>query len=379
MALLLWGCGSAVIAAPPESTHPAEPANIESTVFLIGDAGAPAPDEPVLKALKRQVLADTALRVIVFLGDNVYNRGMPDSSNLSARREAERRLQAQMAIGLDTRTPTYFVPGNHDWGYMGVDGWGSIRRQGAYVEQHGEQLVRLLPRNGCPGPEVVDVGRGTRLIMLDTQWFVHEYAKPVDSTSGCATWTAKMVAESLGRAVASLKDSVDTVVTRRAVILGHHPMDTSGEHGGYFTWVDQFFPLRRFARWLWIPLPGIGSQEAIARRGGQTNQDMAGPLYEGMRRALDEVFKDNPPLVFAGGHDHNLQVQRGVHVKWVLVSGAGIYGHLNPVGINTSTRYAAAKSGFMRLDVLRDGRVRLGVITVDAVGKDDEAFALYLE
>jgi hypothetical protein len=177
----------------------------------------------------------------------------------------------------------------------------------------------------------------------------------------------------------SLKHLADTLVNRNVIILGHHPLDTSGEHGGHFTLLDQIFPLRRFLSWLWIPLPGIGSQEAVARRTGQTNQDMAGPLYLRMRTALEAAFKDHPPLVFAGGHDHNLQVLRGTNVKWVLVSGAGIFGHLNPVGVSTSTRYAAEKSGFMRLDVLKDGRVRLGVITVDAAGEDTEAFAVILD
>lgn len=368
--LLFSGCGAAVIAAPSVPTHPVDPADIEITVFLIGDAGAPTPTEPVLQALKRNVAASTAARVIVFLGDNVYPRGMPVASSRD-RREAERRLQAQMDIGLETRTPTYFVPGNHDWGYMGPDGWAAIKRQGDYIAAHGGETVRLLPRNGCPGPEVVDVDRRIRLIMLDTQWWVHEFSKPADSTAHCATWTPTQVADSLAGAVAGTDLPV--------FVLGHHPLNTSGEHGGHFSWLDQVFPLRRLAKWLWIPLPGVGSYEMVARREGNTNQDVAGPLYRRMRTSLNEAFKGHPPMVFAGGHDHGLEVLRGTAVKWILVSGAGIFGHLSPIGWNANTRYAAAASGFMRLDMLLDGRVRLGVITVDAAGGSKESYALYLD
>lgn len=427
VALLMTGCGTGVIPAPVEPTQPADPADIETTIFLIGDAGAPAPAEPVLKALRLQAQAAPAQRVIVFLGDNIYPRGMPPTSD-PGRPEAERRLWTQMAIGLETQTPTYFVPGNHDWGYMGFDGWESIKRQGEYIRQNGRRVVQLLPANGCPGPEVVDVGRRVRLIMLDTQWFVHEFNKPADSTVGCATWTPQQVGDSISKAIASaqIRDSVqdeipavrdsvaeasdsvqkapgadqvskdsaaqnadiatdsvkqvaDTSSNREVIVLGHHPMDTSGEHGGHFTFIDQIFPLRRFISWLWIPLPGVGSAEAVARRSGNTNQDMTGPLYARLRRTLDEAFKDHPPLVFAGGHDHDLQVLRGITVKWILVSGAGIYGHLSPVGVSTNTRYSASASGFMRLDVLRDGKVRLGVITVDAAGGSKEAYALILD
>jgi hypothetical protein len=33
----------------------------------------------------------------------------------------------------------------------------------------------------------------------------------------------------------------------------------------------------------------------------------------------------------------------------------------------------------MRLDILRDGKVRLGVIAVNVLGETDEVFSMYLE
>jgi hypothetical protein len=310
---------------------------------------------------------------------------------------------------------------------MGPDGWNGIKRQGEFVEAHGRGLAHLLPRGGCPGPEVVDVGRHARLILLDTQWWVHEYQKPTDSTSHCPTYTEQQVIDSLEHALASaaprdsvkealpeVKDSLenaadaarkatpskserdsverakeiatdslanlaDTLVNRQVIVIGHHPLESGGQHGGYFGWKSQLFPLRRFASWLWIPLPGIGSIEPIARREGGTNQDLAGPLYARMRHRLEEAFKDHEPLAFAGGHDHDLQVLTGNHVHHVLVAGAGIFGHVEPVDFRPNTRFAAAVSGFMRLDFLLDGRVRLGVITVNARGEDTEAFAMFLK
>jgi hypothetical protein len=402
-AFLASGCGSAIIAAPTEPTGPADAADIETTLFLIGDAGTPRTPEPVFIALQHQVAATTGERVIVFLGDNIYYRGMPPATDAVGRSDAERKLRAQMAVGIETGTPTYFIPGNHDWDFMTRGGWAAIRRQGDYIAQNGRQLARMLPRNGCPGPEVVDVGRRVRLIMLDTQWWVHEYVKPADSTAGCATWTPKQVTDSLASAVASavVRDSMkelahdsakadsvvadslaavaDTLVNRIVFVLGHHPLETSGEHGGRFSWLDQIFPLRRFAKWLWIPLPGVGSYEAVARREGNTNQDVAGPLYRRMVAALNEAFKDHHPLVYAGGHDHGLEVLRGSNVNWVLVSGGGNFGHLDRVGYSVNTRYANSASGFMRLDILRDGRVRLGVFTVDVAGGSKESYAVYLD
>ena len=83
----------------------ASPAQLESTLFLIGDAGSPAENEPVFAALVKQVLATPGKRVIVFLGDNIYLKGMPDTGGIG-RKEAERRIDAQIKVALDTRTET---------------------------------------------------------------------------------------------------------------------------------------------------------------------------------------------------------------------------------------------------------------------------------
>jgi hypothetical protein len=407
-------------AGQPEATA------IESTVFLIGDAGNPAPEEPVLKALKRQVTEAPGEKVVVFLGDNVYPRGMP-VEGAPDRGEAERRLLGQIEVATETKVQTYFIAGNHDWGYMGPAGWDGIKRQSEFIEAHGGGFAHMRPQNGCPGPEVVDFGRQVRIILLDTQWWVHEFRKPQDSTSACATYTQTQVVDSLRKALQSaaredsakkalpeVKDSVaevadsakkaapaevvrdsidqakkaatdslaqarDTVTNRYVIVAGHHPIESGGQHGGYFGWQRHLFPLRRLASWLWIPLPGIGSIEPIARREGGTNQDLAGPMYAQMRREFDKVFSDYEPLVYAAGHDHDMQVLKGDHVGTVLVSGAGIYGHVSPVDYRPNTRFAAAASGYMRLDFLRDGKVRLGVITVNVLGETDEAFSMYLE
>ena len=420
------GCGGGLLPPSAEPVEPADLAAIESTIFLIGDAGNPAPEEPVLIALKRQVTEGQGERVVVFLGDNVYPRGLP-VEGAPDRSEAERRLMDQIEVATETSTKTYFVPGNHDWTYMGPTGWDGIKRQGDFIEARGGGFAQLLPRNGCPGPEVVDVGRRARIILVDTQWWVHEFAKPRDSTAQCATWTEKQVLDSMlgalrsaaredsaRQALPEVKDSVaevtdsakkeapaeavrdsleeakeavtdsmeqarDTMVNRYVVVAGHHPIESGGQHGGYFGWQRHLFPLRRLASWLWIPLPGIGSIEPIARREGGTNQDLAGPLYTRMRRGFEEVFNEVEPLVYAAGHDHDMQVLKGENAKTVLVSGAGIFGHVSPVDFRPNTRWAAATSGFMRLDFLRDGKVRLGVISVNVLGETDEVFSMYLE
>jgi hypothetical protein len=139
---------------------------------------------------------------------------------------------------------------------------------------------------------------------------------------------------------------------------------------------------------MWLPLPLIGSLYPFARQMGISNQDVTGARYSRMRSAFERAFHKQPPLVIASGHDHDLQVIRGGRsgITWAgyqLVSGAGILGHESVVRNVEGSLFKREAAGFMRLDVTRDGRVRLSVTTVvpegtRPVGESAEVFSLWL-
>ena len=365
-------CGANGQTRPAVPAPPALREAIDVTLFLIGDAGAPAapPDsEPVLLALRTEAAA-APNPVIVFLGDNVYPDGMPDSA-AAGRRDAERRLGAQVDVVRASRARGIFIPGNHDWAGDGPDGWEAVRRQGRYLVARDGQ-VALLPADGCPGPAVVDVGATVRLIALDTQWWLRDGPRPRDPESSCGT-------DSEAEVVDSLRVALRGAGGRRVVVAGHHPIESGGPHGGHFNVQDHVFPLTAWKGWVWLPLPIIGSAYPIARRSGISSQDVSGSAYRRLRAALDTVFRELPPLVYAAGHDHAQQVIAGSQARYVLVSGAGYFGHTSPVAWRDSTRFAASRSGYMRLDVQRDGRVRLAVRAVDRAVTSTEVFSLWLD
>jgi hypothetical protein len=381
-ALALAACSRAL---EPATLAPAPVAPLDSidlTLFLIGDAGSKAYDsEPVLQELSRQ--SDSLRPVkqfVVFLGDNVYPRGIPPAGR-PTRADAERRLAAQVRAIRHGGAQGILVPGNHDWARQGRDGWNAIRRQDSLVRRLGGGEVRLLPMDGCPGPEVMDLGAHVRLIALDSEWWVHNEVKPYGPDSPCATRSNQEIEDSLRGA---LRDKG----TRYAVVVDHHPLRSGGEHGGAFTLADHLFPLRNVQSWMWLPLPLIGSLYPLARRNGFSNQDVSGRLYQVMIKAFERAFAEHPPLVMASGHDHDLQVIRGgrpevTHARFQLVSGAGILGHSGLVRKVEGSLFERNAAGFMRLDVTRDGRVRLSVTTVvpDGQGKTSrsaEVFSLWL-
>jgi hypothetical protein len=370
LVILLAACGHEVRPALVPIPLPL-PAEVETTLWLIGDAGDPHDGgEPVLQALGEALHQDPGHSLVVFLGDNVYPRGLPDSGSPN-RAEAERRLDAQIDVVVNSGARGIFIPGNHDWDRFGPDGWNAIRRQGEHIAERGQGRVELQPQAGCPGPVIRNQGERLRLVLLDTQWWLQAGAKPHDAASGCPTYAEVAMGNALGEAIQAGPG-------RHVVVLGHHPLRSGGEHGGYFGWQDHLFPLRNAAPWLWIPLPVVGSIYPLARSHGLSSQDLSGHANLIMQHAFAEAFAARPPLIYGSGHDHGLQVLDQGPARYLLVSGAGIYHHEGPVHGIDGTLYARRAAGFMRLDFLTDGRVRLGVIEVDERGRATEAFDRWL-
>jgi hypothetical protein len=367
LALAAWGARPQP-AAPP--TVPALP-EVDVSLLLIGDAGEAAPRDPVLAALSRALAEDRGRRLAVFLGDNIYPRGLPEEAN-HGRRDAELRLEAQLEAVRRGGGRGVFVPGNHDWDLDGDRGWDAVRRQTAYVDARGAPAIEFLPKDGCPGPAVRDLGSSVRLVALDTHWWLHDGPRPQHPTSPCA-------ADSEDEVLAALAQALLSAGGRQVVVVAHHPLESGGVHGGSFSWKDHMFPLTAWKSWLWVPLPGVGSAYPLARQGGITDQDIPGAKYSRMRDALESVFARHPPRLYAAGHEHSLQVLRGRRVPYLVVSGAGSFNHISAVAKLKQALFAEARSGFVRLDLSRNGEARLAVFSVDARGNAPEVFAHTLD
>ncbi len=360
--------GSPAAPAVGSSIGPNAGGEIEVTLLLLGDAGLAKADDPVLDRVTAHALERPDRTVVVFLGDNVYPDGLAAVGSPD-RERGEHILQVQLGVGRKSGARLVFVPGNHDWDSSGPDGWEEMLGQGRFLASNGAEL---LPAGGCPGPSVVDVGSQVRIVALDTQWWLHGEAKPQDPTSECEVDSEVEILDALGVAF-------EAAESRQVVVVAHHPLASTGRHAGYFEWKDHIFPLRNVAKWMWLPLPIIGSAYPLMRGLGVTAQDMSGSENRHMRQALDSVFAIYRPLIYAAGHDHSLQVLEGETARYFLVSGASTIGHFSSVGREDRTRYARAATGFMRLDFTTDRRVRLGVFTVDERGTETEEYSVWLD
>lgn len=339
------GCRSARVPTPT-------PQDIVDTIFLIGDAGEPDPRLPatVLDSLAAQAAAVGPRATILFLGDNIYPAGTSEPVAASYP-DVVRRLDAQIRA-VPSGATGIFVPGNHDWadggqgGLFGAataaDGLFIVRRQAALIPQRPTNpgaTVMMLPHGGCPGPVVVDRER-VRLVLLDTQWWLHNYivtdSVSANPATGCTTHT-------VGEITQAIRDSLRTTRPGQSVIVAaHHPLRTGGPHGGYC------------------------GAFALFRRWANTSQDLFGKNYTMMRDSVNSALATRPPLIFAAGHDHSLQVMRGRTSSYALVSGAGSIGKGECAArLRQSLYVGQATSGFMRLDFAAGDSVLLRVYRYD--------------
>lgn len=294
-----------------------------------------------------------ARTTVVFLGDNVYPRGIPPNGDPS-RREAERRLGDQVRAARSGGARAIFVPGNHDWSAGGPSGAEAVSRQETLISSLGGGRAVLLPGKALPGPAVVDLGETLRLVLLDTQWFLQNGPRPEPDAE---PWAA-------------LQSAIAGAGRRRVVVAAHHPLLSGGPHGAPAGVLDHLFPFRQLAPWAWLPLPVIGSVYPLARSMGAPSQDAVSPQYVRLAAGLKGAFRPRAPLIYASGHDHGLQLLRGDTAagepRWQVVSGGGYLGSARPTRTLPATAFARESAGFFRVDVFPDRSVLAKAIVVSS-------------
>jgi hypothetical protein len=310
------------------------------TLFLIGDAGAPSilhPD-PTLTLLKRKLEEAGEHSGVFFLGDNIYPAGLPEPDDKDFP-IAEKRLLAQLRVVEQHKGIKVFISGNHDWKKGKKGGFQTMMRQQEYVENYLNSKEVFLPRNGCPGPFELSISDQLTIIVLNTQWWVHGGHKPRGKREGC-------VVDNEHEFFVLLEELLFRNRFKRIVVVGHHPLYSFAIHGGRFTMKQHLFPLTSAHKHLYVPLPVAGSLYPIYRRYIGSKEDMSHPLYKRLRRRLIDIFKEYDNLIYAAGHDHNLQYIYKNNQHYI-VSGAG--SKVDYVQKNSNAVFTHAHKGFFKL------------------------------
>ncbi len=300
--------------------------------YLVGDAGKGNDSSVVFQMLKLFLAKENSSFTTLFLGDNIYNYGLPEE-NSKDYLEAKQRLDAQINAVKNFNGNTIFIPGNHDWALDGKDGWNAVKRQQKYVEnQLGNNS--FLPKNGCPGPIEAIIENDFALIIYDSQWWIHPNQKP--DSSQCNYGSKRLFLDAMKNTLEKHKDKI-------LIVAGHHPFFSCSSHGGRFTLKEHIFPLRFLNSKLYIPLPILGSGLVLLRFLAKHPSDSWNPKYKELKKELLPIFEKYPNLIYVSGHDHNLQYRKENQVHHII-SGSGT--KISEVGKSKKWEFTYSNYGF---------------------------------
>jgi hypothetical protein len=325
-------------------------------LYFIGDAGKIGAHQTSYKeVLQRDIQRDTLPSIVVFLGDNIYPKGMPAVGH-KKRSEAERIMESQLALVKGVQGDVIFVPGNHDWKKGGPEGLAYALNQQAWIDSLKQPNIKVLPANGCPGPIEINVSPQLTLIIIDTQWWLHPWEKPKDEASTCE-------AKSEADVMVQLHDMLERNTGKRVIVAGHHPLLTYGEHGGYFSFEDHLFPLTNLNKYLYLPMPVLGSFYPLYRKIFGNIQDAPHPQYKRMVTLLTDLFQHYPGVIYVSGHDHSLQynVKDSVHY---VISGTGAKSSFVKKG--KLSAFVSRAPGYVKLEV-NEATTYLQFVTADGL------------
>ena len=316
--------------ADEEKQNPFPDKDVEHTFYLIGDAGNSEIGETTeaLEAFKVELANASKQSTAIFLGDNIYEKGLPAKSS-DEYKLSKHRLQIQVDAVKDFKGKTVFIPGNHDW-YSGVKG---LKRQEKFVEDALGKNT-FLPENGCP-IDKIHISDDIELILIDTHWYIANWDKHPTINDDCDIKTRQAFLNEFNSLIKKARG-------KTTIVALHHPMYTNGSHGGQYTFGSHM-----------SPLPILGTLKNVIRKtSGIANVDLQNPRYNELKKRLVALAQANEKVVFVSGHDHNLQyiVEDNLH-QIVSGSGSKVSGVRNIGG----GKFGYATQGFAKLLVYKDG------------------------
>jgi len=324
------------------------------TMYLVGDAGNASTtyDPPILKYLRSKLPEESKRSSILFLGDNIYEYGMPPAEDSIPRSKGEYSIKAQLDILKDFKGYPMFIPGNHDWRGWGLKG---LKDQEDFVEAYINNLRGnedkddwenyFLPDNGCSGPEVVELSNDIVVIVVDSEWWLTDWDNQPKLNEGCEA-----------RNRATFKFIFENVVrkyrNKSVVIAMHHPLYTYGPHGGGYSVKQTIFPLTEVSHNLYLPTPLLGIFYTLFRSNIGSRQDVANQRYKELRSAMLAGVKKNGKFIFASGHEHGLQYIENEDQKFII-SGSG--SKHSPVKLGKGSEFATGSMGYSTLQFYEGG------------------------
>ena len=308
--------------------------------YLIGDAGNSTltKDSPGLVYLREKIKGASKKSTLLFLGDNVYEAGIPKKKSKKYPL-AKRRIKAQTKVAKKFKGKSIFIPGNHDW-YNGLEGL-----------QREEELVKkslgknsFFPESGCPLAQV-DISKNIVLIIIDTHWYLTNWDNHPTINDNCEIKTRTKFFD-------EFEGMIKKARGKTTIVAMHHPMFTVGSHGGKYSFASHL-----------SPLPILGSIKNLIRKtSGLSNTDIHNKKYNELKKRIVTLSQENDKTIFVSGHDHNLQYIVRDNLPQII-SGSG--SKTTATKLSDGVNFSYGTQGFAKLDIYKDGSSEVRFYTVN--------------
>lgn len=314
---------------------------IAHTFYLIGDAGN-SPKKGISKGL--QFLKDNIKdapkeSTLIFLGDNVYEKGIPKKKKKKKYKRAKHKLKVQTDVAKDFNGNAIFIPGNHDW-YSGLSG---LKRQEELVEK-ALSKSSFLPNNGCP-LEKVKITDDIVLIIVDTEWYLADWDDHPNINDNCEIKTRIKFLDEFEGLIKKARG-------KTTIVALHHPMYSYGSHGGRYSFSSHM-----------KPTPILGSVKNLIRKtSGLSKADLQNKKYDELKKHIVTIAQENEKTILVSGHDHNLQYIVKDNLPQI-VSGSG--SKETETKLTGSALFTYGAQGFAKLTVYKDGSSSVAFLTAD--------------
>jgi len=310
---------------------------VNGRVILFGDAGEINPKQEGLLHHAAAMVIPTKTHVF-FLGDNIYEHGMPVDSN--GRGHAEDIISKQFTPFRQAKAPVYFMAGNHDWDKSGPQGLEKVKAQEQFLQAQQDKDLHFIPKAGTTGPVAVPLTDHVVAIVYDSEYLL--YPGNYKNTD--------LYNQALSRFTSDLDNLLQTYADQTVLLMCHHPMVSYGEHGLKFSWKQHLFPLTKKWRKFYLPLPVVGSAYPLLRATAfRSAEDLPHPVYKNLIQKVTAITEKYPQVIFISGHDHGLQFIEKNN-KTQIVSGSG--SKTSMIYKGKGLVYAYEKQGFCTLDLL---------------------------
>ena len=310
---------------------------IEHTFYLIGDAGNASLNKELthFNLLKKELSSSHKNATVLFLGDNLYEKGMPKKSHFT-REISEHRLNAQINLVENFKGETIFIPGNHDYYSNGIEG---LKREEDYItDKLGKDS--FFPKDGCPIKKI-DISDELVLIIIDSQWYLENWDKNPTMNDNCDIKTRELFFD-------EFESLIKKNESKTTIVAMHHPLFSNGSHGGQYSFKSQLYPINNK-----VPLPIIGTVANVLRKtSGISVQDLNNSVYQELKNRIVTLSQKAEKVIFVSGHEHNLQYIFQENIPQII-SGSG--SKTSAARVINGSEFSYGNLGYAKVVVYKNG------------------------